>query len=443
MKTSEGSSESLSPPSLQPLPELNSDYEENVEEPPDLEIYSIGNGNVLKIVKRKWLCYLRLSFSDCEDASFLTNLSEYDAIKTDHIGSVADILGPDFLPDGPVPNEAERSEASSKAEIVEVDGQTILSFASAEELEEYVSHSEPTHQLAKTNDNTIENIVKLCQPTPSLTPSPCTSPFPSSQINLPADSAAAAADVSSDTNRRSPIPSLSEDSTLPDQEICSIMEGDSVKRNAAETSRDVEESKPGNETGGEEQNSDNERAEDHSNVLRYSESDDSITDAVEAQLGEERVTVKIESDCFCDDNVKGSPPESSPGKALPELKTDGTITPEVAAFAVSAITLSPQPAPAITLPKPASIAPKKPNGPGRGRRSGSVSSINRPGRRSEPSIFDKSAPSDEADEILNVDMAVNETAFENLVVHDEEYTEEYGIHINTCFLIVYFMALNF
>lgn len=39
-------SDSLSPPNLQlTVTETNSDYEENVEEPPDLDIYSDRHGN--------------------------------------------------------------------------------------------------------------------------------------------------------------------------------------------------------------------------------------------------------------------------------------------------------------------------------------------------------------------------------------------------------------
>lgn len=43
--SSDTSSDSLSPPTLQPLPEVNSDYEEDVEEPPDLQFFNINNGN--------------------------------------------------------------------------------------------------------------------------------------------------------------------------------------------------------------------------------------------------------------------------------------------------------------------------------------------------------------------------------------------------------------
>lgn len=38
-------SESLSPPVLLPLQEINSDFEENIEDPPDLDMYQLNHGS--------------------------------------------------------------------------------------------------------------------------------------------------------------------------------------------------------------------------------------------------------------------------------------------------------------------------------------------------------------------------------------------------------------
>lgn len=46
---SDGSS-SLSPPVLLPLQELNSDFEETIEDPPDLELYDINRGKFIFVV---------------------------------------------------------------------------------------------------------------------------------------------------------------------------------------------------------------------------------------------------------------------------------------------------------------------------------------------------------------------------------------------------------
>ncbi len=105
-------------------------------------------------------------------------------IKMDHIGSVADILGPDpYLQDDSITMD-ERPESSIGEERDEVDGQTILSFASAEEMHEYVARKESGSRLTKTND--LKQIKgwrnKFHQLTPSLSPSPC--PSPTSSIPL-------------------------------------------------------------------------------------------------------------------------------------------------------------------------------------------------------------------------------------------------------------------
>lgn len=117
------------------------------------------------------------------------NLSDLDMIKMDHIGSVADILGPD-------PDE-ERPGSSGTEERVEVDGQTIISFASAEEMEEYIARQESmgNHvRLSKTKDvRQIKGwkgrfVVDSGQPTPSQSPSPSPSVY-SDLSGTPAPSA--------------------------------------------------------------------------------------------------------------------------------------------------------------------------------------------------------------------------------------------------------------
>lgn len=101
-------------------------------------------------------------------------------IKMDHIGSVGDIYGPDsYLPDGGVvpPTEDRSESALTGEERDEVDGQTILSFATAEELQEYM-----TRQNAPIKpESAKKKVPKKCRgrrqdstgtPTPSASPSP-------------------------------------------------------------------------------------------------------------------------------------------------------------------------------------------------------------------------------------------------------------------------------
>lgn len=50
---SDGSS-SLSPPVLVPLQDVNSDFEETIEDPPDLELYEINRGTFLNFRSRRY-----------------------------------------------------------------------------------------------------------------------------------------------------------------------------------------------------------------------------------------------------------------------------------------------------------------------------------------------------------------------------------------------------
>lgn len=141
---------------------------------------------------------LLFCYADYIDSG-LTSFSDLDMIKMDHIGSVADILGPDpYLQDDSITMD-ERPESSVGEERDEVDGQTILSFASAEEMHEYVARKESGSRLTKTND--LKQIKgwrnKFHQLTPSLSPSPC--PSPTSSIPLQGE-------VPTSTSSESPPP---------------------------------------------------------------------------------------------------------------------------------------------------------------------------------------------------------------------------------------------
>ena len=46
-------SESLSPPVLLPLQEVNSDFEENIEDPPDLNMYQLHHGKIYDLRQRE------------------------------------------------------------------------------------------------------------------------------------------------------------------------------------------------------------------------------------------------------------------------------------------------------------------------------------------------------------------------------------------------------
>lgn len=138
------------------------------------------------------------------DDNGVTSFADLDMIKMDHIGSVADILGPDsYLPEE---SKADEQPESSGEDRVEVDGQTILSFASAEEMQDYAARREARGKLTKTTDfkqikgwqNKFHHLNQL---TPSLSPSPCPSPSQmssqsavvtldtSESLTVPADSA--------------------------------------------------------------------------------------------------------------------------------------------------------------------------------------------------------------------------------------------------------------
>ena len=113
----------------------------------------------------------------------MSSFADLDMIKMDHIGSVADVLGPDpYMQEDSLMTD-DRPSSSIAEDVVEVDGQTIISFASAEELEEYVARQETCSRLTKTND---VRLIKgwrnkfNSQLTPSMSPSPRQSPTPPS-----------------------------------------------------------------------------------------------------------------------------------------------------------------------------------------------------------------------------------------------------------------------
>lgn len=125
-----------------------------------------------------------MALTDYDDDG-LTSFADLDMIKMDNIGSVADILGPDsYLPEISITMN-ERPDSSSREERVEVDGQTFLSFASAEEMHEYIVHREARSKLTKTTDfkqikGWQTKFHQLNELTPSVSPSPCPSPTLSS-----------------------------------------------------------------------------------------------------------------------------------------------------------------------------------------------------------------------------------------------------------------------
>jgi len=122
------SSEDLPPPVLRPVNEMNSDFEEGVEDPPDLECS-------LPPVQES-------------DPDFM-DMPEVDASQIEIIGSVGDFFDTDSFPLFIQPSESQREDDEPnrtytkplKAERDEVDGQTILSFASFEDLENF-SHKQ-------------------------------------------------------------------------------------------------------------------------------------------------------------------------------------------------------------------------------------------------------------------------------------------------------------
>lgn len=103
-------------------------------------------------------------------------------ISMDHMGSVADILGPDSCLQGSTESgmEDDRPGSNVTEERDVVDGQAIISFLSAEEMEEYStreeSKSRSRHHQSKTNNLRqarmwAEKTDASGQPTPSESPS--------------------------------------------------------------------------------------------------------------------------------------------------------------------------------------------------------------------------------------------------------------------------------
>lgn len=123
------------------------------------------------------------------DNGTLNPLADPNTISVDHIGSVADILGPDaYLSADTVEEEMmnqDRPESGGTEELDIVDGQPIVSFLSVEEMEEYSarhgSSSLSGISISKTNESSgSRSLQGKCQPgsgqpTPTLSPSP--SPF--------------------------------------------------------------------------------------------------------------------------------------------------------------------------------------------------------------------------------------------------------------------------
>ncbi|KAI9561732.1 hypothetical protein GHT06_012693 [Daphnia sinensis] len=372
---SDGSS-SLSPPVLLPLQELNSDFEETIEDPPDLELYDISRGY---------------------DESGLTSFADLDMIKMDHIGSVADILGPDPYSQDESITMDERMDCSIGEERDEVDGQTILSFASVEEMQEF-AHRQASSRLTKTND--FRQIKgwrnKFHQLTPSLSPSPCSSP-----LYIPANS------VNFTENSKSPTPTIFSSST--------IAVGPSLKagnENQEVTSDDI---KAGSALPN------NQYKEPVMESDKTVESLKEVTTPSEETFQDSEETVKQSEETteIADEMVESS--EESSG-VYPELGPDGYISSEYAEYAASALNFPyvekrRKPAKKVTDMAGASSTPAT------------------PGPKISPKVAKKQPvmkgaqelPSVEIDEVPSGDLVACEDLMEDVVVQEEEYVEVYDV----------------
>lgn len=386
---SDGSS-SLSPPVLLPLQELNSDFEETIEDPPDLELYHINHGKFSFLFFYLQICSTDLSFftTGYDETTGLTSFADLDMIKMDHIGSVADILGPDpYLQDESITMD-ERLDCSAGEERDEVDGQTILSFASAEEMHEF-AHREAGSRLTKTND--FRQIKgwrnKFHQLTPSLSPSPCSSP-----LYIPATSV-----VSTSENSTSSSPlvfSGSIGALGPSFEAGNDKKEvalGNIKANVPVSTSQLEE--PAGQS------------DDKAKSLNK------ITPSPEETVEQLEDTAETEGDM-----VESS--EESTG-VYPELGLNGSISYEFAEYAASAVNF-PFVEKSRKSVKKANVIPEA-----------SSETVSRP--KYSPKSLEKQSPVEiaevlprvEIDEVPSSDI-VFEDSMEDVVVQEDEYVEVYG-----------------
>uniref|UniRef100_A0A0P5I6K9 THAP domain-containing protein 3 n=1 Tax=Daphnia magna TaxID=35525 RepID=A0A0P5I6K9_9CRUS len=382
---SDGSS-SLSPPVLLPLQELNSDFEETIEDPPDLELYDINRGY--------------------DESTGLTSFADLDMIKMDHIGSVADILGPDpYLQDESITMD-ERVDSSVGEERDEVDGQTILSFASVEEMQEF-AHRQASSRLTKTND--FRQIKgwrnKFHQLTPSLSPSPCSSP-----LYIPANSV-----VFTSESSKSPTPTIFSSST--------VALGPSLKAGEDKQEVTCEDLEVGSAIPT------NQHKEPVLESDKTVESPKQVIAPSEETFQHSEQTVESSEDTteIADEMVESL--EESVG-VYPELGPDGSISSEYAEYAASAVNF-----PYVEKRrKPLKKAIDMPD----------ASNTTAPGPKISPKVPKKQPaikgaqelPSVEIDEVPSSDLVVCEDLMEDVVVQEDEYVEVYDVPGNLEFPVV-------
>ena len=294
-------------------------------------------------------------------------------IKMDHIGSVADILGPDpYMQEDSITMD-ELPGSSVGEERDEVDGQTILSFASAEEMQEYVARKESGSRLMKTND--LKQIKgwknKFNQLTPSLSPSPCSSPT----TPIPLQSEIPASNVS-----ESPPPTVSSESC--DVPCMSLDTEEKELTNLEEISTKEEVTC---------------REEIKKEIL-----------SVTAQ--EEQAVPLVE---------EHAEPVVDSNKTEPELGPDNIITAEFAKYAVSAVSIpslerTRQAAKKLdVIPKESKEVPSRP-----------TSSASRKQRKSEKVPVE--VPASQKVDVDEIQLPLFNDSVEDIVVHEEEYQQEYG-----------------
>ena len=209
----------LSPPKLIPLSKLNNDLCEGTFEDPPPNLHQPGKVNLNVIHQGKpankdiMFLFLNLLFYYPDDEDMrMSSFADLDVIKMDYIGSVADILGPDpSMQEDSIPMD-EQPESSIWEEM-DVNGR---SFASLEEMNDYVVREESGNRLMKTNDVTQmkSRKNKLQQLAPSLSSFPCPSSTTSSlipQSEMPTSNDSECASTSAVFSDSCDVPSTSMD----------------------------------------------------------------------------------------------------------------------------------------------------------------------------------------------------------------------------------------
>lgn len=366
-------STSLSPPVLQPYAKECSDFEETIEDPPDLGMYQVHQGNkrTSSSLLGCFYCRLYLYFDhhiDFDDEG-MTSLADLDMIKMDHIGSVADILGPD--PYSTEDFTADQSDSLAGEEMVEVDGQTIVSFTSAEEMQEYIARREARGKLTKTKDfkqiKGWRNKFQLNQLTPSLSPVSCPSP----------------------TQQTAP-------SQLTEQNVNMAADASSSKANSVSC---------GASSVGIEDDEDDEEV----TMFEVIDPDAPVTSSPD---GEE------------------NGPAISPAQPVPEMGSDGLMSAEYAEWATSALGVS------SSLQAKPTKEKLKNNNTSQQRDSQGTTHSTPKQSTSEPSVSKstekrlsgpKTISRRESEEIPNFEMSVSDDSPDNLIIQEDTYEEDYGI----------------